>query len=164
MNRNRILIYGIGNEVLTDDGIGPKIVQRLKDNISEKNIDFNTAFVGGLELLDNIEGYDTVIFIDAIRTRDGIPGTVYQLTPENFNTTLHLSSVHDISFLTSIALGRKLGLKMPEFIHIIAVEIVEDKIFNNDFSPQIQERFEEIYVEIKIITERILNDIISKPK
>lgn len=164
MNRNRILIYGIGNEVLTDDGIGPKIVQRLKDNISEKNIDFNAAFVGGLELLDNIEGYDTVIFIDAIRTRDGIPGTVYQLTPENFNTTLHLSSVHDISFLTSIALGRKLGLKMPEFIHIIAVEIVEDKIFNNDFSPQIQERFEEIYVEIKIITERILADTISKPK
>ncbi len=164
MNRNRILIYGIGNEVLTDDGIGPKIVQRLKENIFQKDIDFNTAFVGGLELLDNIEGYDTVIFIDAIRTRDGIPGRVYQLTPENFDTTLHLSSVHDVSFLTSIALGKKLGLKMPEFIHIIAVEIVEDKTFSNDFSPRVQEKYEEIFNEIKIITERIISDTIGKPE
>ena len=45
---------------------------------------------------------------------------------------------------------------MPGSIHIIAVEIVEDKIFSNDFSPQIQMRFEEIFDEIKIITERIL--------
>jgi hydrogenase maturation protease len=163
MDRKKILIHGIGNEVLTDDGIGPKIAGRLKDNFSKKDIDFSTTFIGGLELLDYVQDYDTVIFIDAIRTKDGIPGTVYHLSPEDFDTTLHLSSVHDISFLTSIALGKKLGLKMPEFIHIIAVEIVEDKIFNNDFSPQIQEKYEEIYDEIKIITERILADTSNSP-
>lgn len=156
MNRNRILIQGIGNEILTDDGIGPKIVKRLQGSFSKKDIDFNTAYSGGLELLDYIQGYDTVIFIDAIRTKDGIPGTVYQLSPENFNAAIHLSSVHDVSFITSIELGKKLGLDMPGSIHIIAVEIVEDKIFSNDFSPQIQMRFEEIFDEIKIITERIL--------
>lgn len=159
MNRNRILIYGIGNEILTDDGIGPKIVKRLKDNLSNKNIDFKTAFFGGLELLEYIQGYDTVIFIDAIRTRDGIPGTVYELSPENFNTTIHLSSVHDVSFLTSIALGKKLGLNMPGFIYIIAVEIVEDRIFDDNFSPPIQEKYEEIFNEIKELTERILANI-----
>ena len=162
MDKSRILIHGIGNEVLTDDGIGPKIVKRLKGRLSGKDIDFNTAFIGGLELLENIQGYDTVIFIDAIRTRDGIPGTVYQLSPEDFETTLHLSSVHDISFLTSIALGKKLGLNMPEFIHIIAIEIVEDMMFNDNFSPLIQEKFEEIYCKVKEIAEQILaNDIIK---
>jgi hydrogenase maturation protease len=156
MNRNRVLIQGIGNEILTDDGIGPSLVKRLKGNISKKGIDFKTAFLGGLELLDHIQGYNNVIFIDAIRTRDGKPGTVYQLSPENFNTTVHLSSVHDISFLATIELGKKLGLNMPESIHIIAVEIVEDKIFDNNFSPQIQEKYEEIFNEVKEITERIL--------
>lgn len=156
MDRNRILIHGIGNEILTDDGIGPKLVKRLKGNLSKKDIDFETASLGGLELLEYIQGYHTVIFIDAIRTRDGIPGTVYQLSPENFNKTIHLSSVHDVSFLTSVALGKKLGLNMPQFIHIIAVEIVEDRIFDDNFSPPIQEKYEEIYNEVKEITERIL--------
>jgi hydrogenase maturation protease len=156
MNKNKILIHGIGNEILTDDGIGPKLVNRLKGNLSKKDIDFETAFIGGLELLEYIGGYQTVIFIDAIRTRDGIPGTVYQLSPENFNTTIHLSSIHDVSFLTSVALGKKLGLDMPQFIYIIAVEIFEDTIFDDNFSPQIQEKYEEIYTEVKEIVERII--------
>jgi hydrogenase maturation protease len=159
MNRSRILIYGIGNEILTDDGIGPKLVKRLKGNLSNKDIDFETAYLGGLELLEYIQGYYIVIFIDAIKTRNGLPGTVYQLSPENFNKTIHLSSIHDVSFLTSVALGKKLGLNMPQFIHIIAVEIVEDSIFNDNFSPQIQEKYEEIFNGVKEITERILATI-----
>ena len=162
MDRNKTLVIGIGNEILTDDGIGPTIVKRLKSDISLKEINFETAYVGGLELLEYIQGYFSVIFIDAIKTRDGIPGTVYQLSPENFNTTFHLSSIHDVSFLTSIALGKKLGLDMPQFINIIAVEIVEDKVFDENFSPQIQEKYERIYKEVKEITERIFANITSK--
>ena len=162
MNKNKILIHGIGNEILTDDGIGPKLVNRLKSDLSLKNIDFETAFIGGLELLEYIQGYNTVIFIDAIRTKEGIPGTVYELSPENFNTTVHLSSIHDVAFLTSIALGKKLGLNMPQFIQIIAVEIVEDKVFDEMFSAQIQEKYEKIYKEVKEIIERIVSNIISR--
>jgi hydrogenase maturation protease len=157
VNGSRILVHGIGNEILTDDGIGPKLVKRLKSNLSEKDVDYKTAYLGGLEILENIQGYHTVIFIDAIKTNGGIPGTVYQLSPENFNATIHLSSVHDVSFLTSVALGKKLGLNMPQFIHIIAVEIIEDRIFNDNFSPTIQERYEEIFNEVREITERILS-------
>lgn len=156
MKKNKILIHGIGNEIVTDDGIGPKLVKRLKGNLSRTDIDFETAFIGGLEVLEFIQGYQTVIFIDAIRTRGGVPGTVYKLTPENFNSTIHLSSVHDVSFVTAVDLGKKLGLEMPEFIHIIAVEIVEDRVFDDNFSPQIQEKYEDIYREVKEITEEII--------
>ena len=40
--------------------------------------------------------------------------------------------------------------------HIIAVEIAEDRIFNDNFSPKIEEKYEEIFNEVKEITERIL--------
>ena len=46
---------------------------------------------------------------------------------------------------------------MPQFIYIIAVEIFEDRIFDDNFSPQIQEKYEEIFNEVKEITERILS-------
>ncbi|MBU1718154.1 MAG: hydrogenase maturation protease [Bacteroidetes bacterium] len=156
MNKKKILIHGIGNEIVTDDGIGPKLVKRLQENLSGVDVDFETAFLGGLEVLEFIQGYQTVIFIDAIRTLGGIPGTVYKLSPENFNSTIHLSSVHDVSFLTAVDLGKKLGLEMPEFIHIVAVEIVEDRVFDDNFSPLIQEKYEEIYREVKEITEEII--------
>ena len=157
MNKNKILIHGIGNEILTDDGIGPKLVKRLQVDLSDKDIDFETAFLGGLEVLEYIQGYETVIFIDAIKTKDGIPGTIYKLTPHNFKETLHLSSVHDVSFLTAINLGKKLNLEMPENIHIIAIEIIEDRVFDDKFSPQIQEKYEEIYKEVKKIIEEIMS-------
>ncbi len=158
MNKNKTLIHGIGNEIVTDDGIGPKLVRRLQGNLSGNGVDFETAFLGGLEVLEFIQGYQTVIFIDAIKTKDGIPGTVYKLSTEDFNNTLHLSSVHDVSFVTAVDLGKKLGLEMPEFIHIIAVEIVEDRVFDDNFSPQIKEKYEEIYKEVKEITEEIINN------
>jgi hydrogenase maturation protease len=79
-----ILILGIGNDILTDDAIGPKIVKRLQEDLSYDNISFLTAAAGGLEILEMIKNYQPVIIIDAIKTRDGIPGTVYYLTPENF--------------------------------------------------------------------------------
>ncbi len=156
MEKKKILVHGIGNEILTDDGIGPKLVKRLEGNLSDNEIDFETAFLGGLEVLEYIQGYQTVIFIDAIRTKDGIPGTVYQLSPEDFNKTLHLSSVHDVSFLTAVELGKKLGLNMPQDMYIIAIEIVEDRIFCDNFTPQIAEKYEEIYHEVKAITEKII--------
>lgn len=159
MDKSRILIHGIGNEILSDDGIGPKLVKRLKHDLPEKGIDFETAFLGGLEVLEYIQGYQAVIFIDAIRTKDGIPGTVYQLSPEDFNTTIHLSSVHDVSFLTAVDLGEKLELEMPRFIYIIAVEIVEDRIFNENFTPQIQAMYEKIYREVKELTEKIISEL-----
>jgi hydrogenase maturation protease len=157
LNKNKILIHGIGNEILTDDGIGPKLVKRLKGDFSEMGLDFETAYIGGLEVLEYIQGYQTVIFIDAIRTSDGIPGTVYQLLPEDFNSSIHLSSVHDVSFLTALELGKKLELEMPRFIYIIAVEIVEDRIFNENFSPIIQVMYEKIYSEVKDLTEKIIS-------
>ena len=155
---NRILIHGIGNEILTDDGIVTKLVKRLKDTSSHNNIDYETAFLGGLEVLEYIQGYQSVIFIDAIRTREGIPGTVYRLSPEDFNKTIHLSSVHDVSFLTAIDLGKKLGLDMPGSIHIVAIEIVEDRIFDDNFTPQIQEKYDAIFYEVKQIVETLITE------
>lgn len=155
---NNILVFGVGNEILTDDGIGPKLVKRLQKEYQQSGISYDTAFLGGMELLEYIQGYEAVVFIDAIRTRNGIPGDVYHLGLSDFKETLHLSNVHDISFTTAFELGEKLGLEIPKQVHIIAVEILEDLIFSNDFSPEIQKRYDEIYREVcEFINELSVN-------
>lgn len=145
---NNILVFGVGNEILTDDGIGPKLCKHLERELKIPGISYDSVFLGGMELLEYIQGYDKVVFIDAIRTRNGIPGDVYLLNMSNFKETLHLSNVHDVSFLTAMEFGEKIGLKIPKTVHIIAVEIVEDLIFSNDYSPEIEKRYKGIYKEV----------------
>jgi hydrogenase maturation protease len=144
-----ILILGLGNEVLMDDRIGPKLVDDLKESIVNPNVIFETAAVGGLELIEMIRDYKKVIIIDAIKTSDGIPGSVYYLTPADFKETLHLSNRHDISFLTALHLAKKLNIEITDDIRIIAVEIIEDMVFSEIFSPPVQEKYPEIYNTIK---------------
>jgi hydrogenase maturation protease len=152
-----ILILGIGNDILSDDAIGPKIVKRLQEDISSDNISFLTAAAGGLEILEMIKNYQQVLIIDAIKTRDGIPGTIYYLTPDNFKETLHISSFHDVSFLTALELAKKLEIPIPSRIDIIAVEIVEDLTFSNEFSEDIASKYDIIYQDIlKSVDEMII--------
>jgi hydrogenase maturation protease len=150
VNKKEVLVFGIGNEILTDDAIGPKLVKDLESSLDLPNVEFETAALGGLEVLEFIQGYRKVILIDAIKTKDGIPGDVYLFTLDDFKETLHLSNLHDISFLTAIKLGNKLGFEMPKDMKVIAIEIIEDLVFSNDFTEPLQKRYQEIYKDIKI--------------
>ena len=152
-----ILILGIGNEILTDDGIGVKIVKLLEKNFNNVSINYETIWVGGLDLIEVFDGYKIIIIIDAIKTGEKEPGFIWDLTPENFRDTLHLSNIHDLTFIEAINAGRKLGYKIPETIHILAIEILEDMVFSNEFSPQIQDCYENIFENVEDRLDRIIN-------
>ena len=152
------LVLGIGNDILTDDGIGPRLVQDLKENMPLPGVEYRTTTLGGLDILEFVEGYERVVFIDAIKTRDGVPGSVYEFTTGDFKETLHLSNLHDISFLSAIELGRELEFSIPEIIRIFAIEIVEDLVFGETFTPLVQERYESIRDEIHSRMRELLED------
>ncbi len=139
-----ILVAGIGNEILTDDGIGPKLSLYLKNKFKNSDIHFETLCVGGLEVLEFIQGYKMVIFIDAIKTKGGKPGDVYLFTPSDFRETLHLSNLHDTNFITALEMGKSLGFKIPKQIYIIAIEIKEDKVFGEEFTEELAFRYNDV--------------------
>ncbi|MBE0647776.1 MAG: hydrogenase maturation protease [Bacteroidales bacterium] len=154
-----VLMLGIGNEILTDDGIGPKLIHDLDKNQFPDHVVYQVASLGGLELLEIIKDFDTVFILDAIRTLKNDPGTVYCYTPDDFKETLHLSNLHDINFLTALELGRRTGMRIPSTIIIIAIEIVEDREFSTFFSPVIQKRYSEILSKV----QRMLEEFMSVP-
>jgi Ni,Fe-hydrogenase maturation factor len=73
-----------------------------------------------------------------------MPGDVYYFNPADFHETMHLSNLHDVNFITAIELAKKIKLSIPETIHIIAVEIVEDLEFGRSLSPELEEKYPEI--------------------
>lgn len=164
-NQINTIVIGIGNEILTDDGIGPKLCDYLKESIDNNSIIFKKLNVGGLEVLEFIQGYKKVIFIDAIKTVSGQIGDVYLFTPEDFKETLHLSNIHDTSFITALELGKHLDFKIPRDMHIIAVEIKEDMEFSEYFSDELTVKYSEIKKKVlNKTTELIQQDFINQPK
>ena len=150
------LVIGIGNPILTDDGIGPRLVERCRDEAPIPGVEYRTESVGGLEILEQVQGYENVVFIDAIKTQDGVPGTVSRFSLDDFKETAHLSNPHDVSFLTALKLGKLVGFSIPRRVAIIAVEIEEDMVFSDRMTPALEENYPRIFGEV---TQLLLEEL-----
>ena len=118
----RVLILGVGNPILSDDGVGIHVARELKKR-SIPGVDVEELAASGLELLDVVRGYDKVVIIDAIQTTKGKPGELYILEEKDFEKSIHGASPHGINIATALALGRKLvPAEMPKEVVFFAVE------------------------------------------
>ncbi|MBI5956091.1 MAG: hydrogenase maturation protease, partial [Chloroflexi bacterium] len=94
----KILVLGLGNPILSDDSVGWKVAEAVRQRVDCANVTVQETSLAGLSLLDLLVGYDRAILVDAIRTEDGRPGSVYVLAPEDFRGSPRASSPHDVSF------------------------------------------------------------------
>jgi len=143
----KTLILGMGNPILSDDGIGIHVARALEGRVNKERVTVTETSVGGLNLLDLLVNFDRAIIIDAIQTVGGKVGQVYRLKPEVFNTTRHASSPHDVNFATALELGKKLGLVLPRQIDIFAIEVADVTTFSEKCSPEV-ERMVPVCVEM----------------
>lgn len=150
---NRILVLGIGNDIQMDVGIPVKLTEDLQNILKHVNIDFENIFVGGLELLEYINAYKGVVFIDTLKTEKGIPGNVYLYSVDDYRETLHLSCRHDVSFHMSLEIGKTLGFDIPDEILIIGVEILEDLEFGASLSNDLEYLYPDILTQVKTHVE-----------
>ena len=134
----KTLILGLGNPILSDDGVGCHVAMALKERLRESEVDVLEASIAGLDFLDMLTGYDKVIIIDAIQTGEGTPGQIYRLKPEILANTRHAGTPHDVNLATALELGRKLGLQLPQQITIFAVEVKDVTSFSENCTPDIK--------------------------
>ncbi len=135
----KTLILGIGNPVLSDDGVGIRVAQEVGKRVRDSQITVAEACHGGLFILDAVLGYDRVLLIDSIQTKEGTPGDVYRLHPSDLPLARHLSSPHQVDFITALELGKALDLPMPERIDIIAVEAGEVTSFGERCTREVEQ-------------------------
>ena len=121
----KTIILGIGNSILSDDGVGIHVVREVKKRIKNTNITVDEAMTGGMNLLDLIIGYDKAIIIDAVKSKDDEHGFVRRIPISNFNT-MHSCNPHDVSLIEAIKMAKKLGEKrIPKQIIIIGIMMKE---------------------------------------
>lgn len=134
----KTIISGLGNPILSDDGVGLYVARALQDKINQQEVTVIETSLAGLNLLDTISGYDRAIVVDAIQTRDGKAGQVYRLDPGALNTTRHATSPHDVDFVTALELGKALGLDLPKQIVIFGIEVADATTFSEECTLEVK--------------------------
>jgi hydrogenase maturation protease len=82
MSKPRILIAGIGNIFLGDDGFGVEVAQRLLLRPLPEAVHVGDFGIRGFDLAYAfLDGYDSVIWVDAT-PRGGEPGRLYVIEPD----------------------------------------------------------------------------------
>lgn len=78
MNPKKILILGLGNILLGDEGVGVRVAQQLITRPLPDSVEVIDGGTAGYELLNFFEGREKVIIVDAVKTDDK-PGSVYKV-------------------------------------------------------------------------------------
>ena len=149
----KTLVLGIGNPILSDDGVGIRVAQEVGKKLNDPQIAVAETSAAGLSLLDSIVGYDKVIIIDAIQTEEGKPGQMYRMKPEDFSLTKHSSSPHQINLVTALELGKMLHLAMPREITILAVEAKDVSNFSERCTPEVEQAIPKV---VKTVLEELI--------
>ena len=137
---------------MSDDSAGLKVIQMLEERLSNPDISLYETSLAGINLLDHLVGYDKAIIVDAIRTPNGSPGDIYRLTPEEFDTSCHTTSSHDIGVIAAIELGNRLGLSMPRVIEIVGIEADDVVTLSEDCTA-------EVAAAIPVVTGMIIEEV-----
>ncbi len=111
MTGKRILVAGIGNIFLADDGFGVEVVRRLWEMSLPENVEVRDFGIKGLDLAYALmEDYEAVIFVDAL-PRGEEPGTVYLIEPEIEEEGDAAIDTHGMDPVKVIRFARALGAK-----------------------------------------------------
>jgi hydrogenase maturation protease len=109
----RILVAGIGNIFLGDDGFGCEVVRRLAEHEFPENVEVRDFGIRGMDLAYALmDPYEVVVFVDAV-PRGEEPGTVYLIeaeVPDEGEVTL---DTHGMDPVKVIRLARVLGAEVP---------------------------------------------------
>ena len=116
---NRVLILGLGNPLLGDEGIGVRVVEELKGLELPNGVTVVEGGTVGLGLIGLMEGYQRVIIVDAADMGHP-PGRVVRFTPleAQFKTAEAPLSLHQIGLGEVLALAEALEVAPAELVII----------------------------------------------
>ena len=150
--QKKTVILGVGNLLLSDEGVGVHVINKMMDMQFPPYIELIEGGVDGLRLMNLVVGVDRLIVIDAVKG-GGSPGSIYKFRSEEFATHADTSkmSVHQIGILEVIRLSGLVG-KLPETT-IIGVE-PKSVGMGMELTPEIQSKVPRI---IKLVLDELKN-------
>jgi hydrogenase maturation protease len=134
----RLLILGLGNDILTDDAIGLRVIRALRPALADlPAIDLQETTEMGLALLDYMTGSAAAFIVDSIQTGRAQPGFIHELDASSLRR-LTGGTPHFLGVGETLALGATLGLPMPAKVNIYAIETQDPFTLGTQMTPALE--------------------------
>jgi hydrogenase maturation protease len=159
--KKRVMVAGVGNMFLKDDGFGAEVIKRMRRRDQPEGVEICDFGTGGLKLAyDLMKGYDALILVDST-PRNEEPGTLYVIEPEpeEFNADLENGGPidpHGADPVTVLRFVKAIGA-WPGKISIIGCEPEEVEEFDVGLSEPVLEAVDGAVDLVEEAIEEIYN-------
>ncbi|HEY4613246.1 MAG TPA: hydrogenase maturation protease [Bacteroidota bacterium] len=141
-NTRGILVLGLGNLLLTDEGVGVHAAQRLQQMQLPANVEVVDGGTGGFELIEHCRGKSKIIIIDCL-SADAAPGSVIRLSLDEIDPqrpppfSAHQGGIRELlAFIPSLT-------PIPEVTIYGVVPVVVDQL-SMELSPTVEAQLPKI--------------------
>ncbi|MDH4203678.1 MAG: hydrogenase maturation protease [Phycisphaerae bacterium] len=129
MNMKPIIVVGLGNPLMADEGIGVVLVEELSKlaaagKLPTAGVEYYDGGCGGMYLLHTIADRKKAVLIDCCLMGTE-PGTIRRFTPDDVASVKQMAhlSLHEVDILKVIELAKEIG-SCPDEIVIFGIEPV----------------------------------------
>ncbi|MDD2365093.1 MAG: hydrogenase maturation protease [Desulfuromonadaceae bacterium] len=137
LSRAETVIIGMGNPLLSDDGVGIAVARAVADKMKDRmNLVVTELHTGGIRLMEAMVGFKRAVVIDAMLS-GAVPGTLRRFDPREFVTGKNTFSSHDTDFATAFELGLMADVVLPDKLAFWGIEAREFDVFGEIFSEDV---------------------------
>lgn len=142
----RLLVLGVGNMLLTDDGVGVFAAQRLMEESWPDNVDIREAGTFTQDVFYTFKGFSHILVLDVVHSH-GKPGSIYRLSKSDLiQDESQRLSLHDIDLIDSLRMA-ELYFNHPMELTVLGMEPKNFTTWNIGMSDVVTENFEQ-YLDI----------------
>lgn len=157
----KILILGIGNYLMGDEGVGVHTALRMQEMDLPDYLEVVDGGTGGFHLLEYFENHEHVILIDA--TLDGNqPGNIRLIKPRFAKDFPRAMSTHDIGLKDMVSALQWME-KMPDIrLFVVSIESIQQQ--GIALTAAVEEVIPDLMHQVLQLAHEIEKDKISNPK
>lgn len=144
MSAPALAVIGCGNPNRRDDGVGPRVVELLRQRSLPASIALFDAGTDGMSVMYRARGTSRLIIVDA-RKPEGSPGAIYRV-PGTFLEAPPPQSLnlHDFRWDHALYAGRRIyGDAFPAEVKVFLIEAASLDL-GLELSPEVEQAAEEV--------------------
>ena len=150
----RIIVMGIGNPLMHDEGVGVRVIEALMSGFAfPDNVELIDAGTMGMGILNLFQRCDYMLVVDAIDGTGEPAGTVVSLSPEDLAPNQVLHSLHDLRLVDVLQAAELIGTT-PE-VDCVGVQIADMTEVEIGLTPQVEQAVPDaVEAVLAILTRR----------
>ncbi len=151
---DRLGVFGIGNIIMGDDGIGVELLRAISSIDFGPNVDLVEFGVGGMSLLYSIEKYSSVLIVDAVEFgRESAFRRAFSPEEVKEIDLKRPESLHQCDHLQVLELAKRMG---KEFHEVRIFGIQPHKVgFDKPLSNELKGHFDDMVAELEMLIKEM---------